>query len=328
MRRLIALVVSVLILAFLYTSLDTSQLRAALVGTDPIRLGFSLILLLVLTGLSATRLWYLARAAGGEISGAVALRATLAANALNLFLPGRMGDVLKATLMRDPITGSAARGVNIAIFEKVADVVAVLVCGAVALAVTDMRWGWYSLSISGTGIALCVLMLWTAPVRVAAHIAARLLPPKFGQKALGFAAMWRDMVETVRRQPGRLFFALTLTLLIWMGHFVQIAMMAWALGASGPWLEVMVLFPIMILSGLLPMTIAGIGPRDAATVVLAGPLIGDGAAAALGVLFLLRYLVPGLLGLGVLPEFSRSLHSRSQQTRPKCPRDPHFAGQA
>ena len=53
-------------------------------------------------------------------------------------------------------------------------------------------------------------------------------------------------------------------------------------------------------------TMAGVGTRDAALVFLYAGLVGAETAAAIGVLFWLRYLVPGLIGLPVLPEFLRS----------------------
>jgi hypothetical protein len=88
--------------------------------------------------------------------------------------------------------------------------------------------------------------------------------------------------------------------------------MAAALGVEGPalvWAAVAARVPIAILAGLVPLTFAGVGTRDAALVVLLGPLVGADVAAALGVLFLLRYLVPGLLGVPLLPRVLRATAS-------------------
>jgi glycosyltransferase 2 family protein len=87
-------------------------------------------------------------------------------------------------------------------------------------------------------------------------------------------------------------------------------MMAWALGIKGPWLPLAGTLPLVILAGLAPFTFAGIGTRDAAIVLLIGPLVGADKAAALGVLFWLRYLVPGLVGLPLIPLYFRSLGVR------------------
>lgn len=84
--------------------------------------------------------------------------------------------------------------------------------------------------------------------------------------------------------------------------------MAAALGVSGDatlWASLMAMIPVAIVAGLAPLTFAGVGTRDAVLVALAGGLIGAGTAAALGVLFWLRYIVPGLIGIPLLPKFLR-----------------------
>lgn len=96
--------------------------------------------------------------------------------------------------------------------------------------------------------------------------------------------------------------------MLWLGHLGQILLMAAALNVSGDatlWASLMAMIPIAIVAGLVPLTFAGVGTRDAGPVALAGGLIGTGTAAALGVLFWLRYIVPGVIGIPLLPKFLR-----------------------
>src|SRR5262245_46927104 len=87
-KFLLAAGVSAIILATLYLTIDVSHVITTLADTDPTRLLISVAVLLGLIGLSGIRLAWLARTAGVNVGYVMALKATLAANALNLFMPG------------------------------------------------------------------------------------------------------------------------------------------------------------------------------------------------------------------------------------------------
>lgn len=309
MRRFLAFVVSAAILAAVYLQIDVANLVETLAGTDRLRLAASLLLLVALVLGSAGRLVLLAHAADLQVGARLAIKATFAANALNLILPGKLGDLAKASLMRDSETGSVLPGLRVCIYEKLSDLLAIIVCGVIALAVYP--GGDWVLLLVLTAAAIGLLMSMTLKQVPQAFLRiVRLAPPGLQRLVAPILRSWIDLIARLVHRPRQLAAALMLTLVIWAGHFLQIAMMAWALGVTGPWLELVSLFPIIILAGLLPVTVAGIGPRDAAIVVLAGPLIGYPVAAALGVLFWLRYLVPGSIGLIFLSEFMKSLKPR------------------
>jgi hypothetical protein len=119
---------------------------------------------------------------------------------------------------------------------------------------------------------------------------------------------WTHTISTLRGRPLQTAVVLVFSAAIWIGHIAQVLVMAAALGIHGDaalWLALASRIPIAILAGLIPLTFAGIGTRDVALVVLLGPLILPENAAALGVLFWTRYLVPGCLGLPLLPKFMR-----------------------
>lgn len=309
MRKVLAFLVSVAILTAVYLQIDVANLIETLAGTDRWRLAASLLLLVALVLGSAGRLVLLAHAADLQLAGRMAVKATFAANALNLILPGKLGDLAKASLMRDAESGSVLPGLRVCIFEKLADLLAILVCGVVALAAYPGSDWALLLALVASAIGLLMCMTLQQVPRTLLRV-VHLAPTGLDRLVAPVLRSWIDLIARLVHRPRQLAAALMLTLIIWAGHFLQIAMMAWALGVTGPWLELIALFPIIILAGLLPVTIAGIGPRDAAMVVLAGPLIGYPVAAALGVLFWLRYLVPGAIGLTVMPEFMKSVKPR------------------
>ena len=312
MKKLISLFLSVLVLAVLYAFIDTNALLAALKGTSSGPLFLSLILLIALIGVSALRLRILARAAGLEVALPTATAATLAANALNIFLPAKMGDIAKATMLRDS-ANSALPSLNISIYEKATDVFALFAWGTLALIGLDQaRHGFSTLIVVIITVGLGILLFSTAPVRGFLGMTRMVgVPPAATER---YFHMWTAMIERLWRQPAAMVLVLALSAAIWAGHFVQIALMTWALGVNGPWLALGAALPLIILAGFVPFTFAGIGTRDAMIILLAGPLIGPEKAAALGILFWLRYLVPGLMGLPLIPHYLRSLDAGRRET--------------
>ncbi|MBL3597165.1 flippase-like domain-containing protein [Rhodovulum sulfidophilum] len=299
MKRLVSVLVSLAFLAVVYSLLDVDAIIGALRRTDPGMLGLSLILLVGLIVVSALRLSILSRTGGLPLGRRKAIQATFAANALNMFLPGKLGDILKASLMAEDDSAQLAKATSLGIWEKISDLAALFLMASVPLALTSpSSWAWLPLGLLG----LCGL---------AALLAPRILQLPFGalRATRPLARDWGAVVRSLRSRPGSLTLCLALTALLWLGHLVQISLMAASLGVSGDasfWAHFMALMPIAIVAGLIPLTFAGVGTRDAAIVMLIGAQAGPETAAALGVLFWLRYLVPGLIGSPLLPRFLRT----------------------
>ena len=93
--RLVGVAVSVGILVALYGNLDVRLIGEALLASDKLWLVVSIAMILPITLLRAVRfLWV---APHGALPGvAEALRLTLVASALNVFLPAKTGDLVKS----------------------------------------------------------------------------------------------------------------------------------------------------------------------------------------------------------------------------------------
>jgi uncharacterized membrane protein YbhN (UPF0104 family) len=63
------------------------------------------------------------------------------------------------------------------------------------------------------------------------------------------------------------------------------------------------LAPLAILAGLVPLTFAGVGTRDAALILLFRPYFDSATGAALGLLCTARYLLPAIGGLPFLHRY-------------------------
>lgn len=118
----------------------------------------------------------------------------------------------------------------------------------------------------------------------------------------------------------------TLTsIFIWFLHLLQIWMFILALRAWCPFVANLALSPLAILAGLLPLTFAGVGTRDAALVVFYAPYFGAPTGAALGLLCTARYVLPAL---GGMPFASRYLTAVRSMKKSDLSASPPAAGSA
>ena len=72
---------------------------------------------------------------------------------------------------------------------------------------------------------------------------------------------------------------------------------------------------LSLLVGLLPVTFAGIGTRDAAIIVLYQPYFSTEVGAALGLLCTMRYVIPALVGLPYLERYLAGVKDNSAVIR-------------
>lgn len=308
-KRLISILVSVCILGLLWASIDRQAIFTALAQTDLVKLSWSLLLLVVLIGLSSYRLKILAFYGSFRLTGKTALEATLAANALNMFIPGKMGDLLKAVMMTEDEPDRLMAAVSLGFWEKLSDLAMLFLLASIPLAFMGQE----PVLAAGLGLAGSIGVLALVFPAVLAT------PMNLIRKLHGLKSEWASTLSALRSNAFSLLALMFLTAVIWSGHLLQITMMTWALGVECSltcWAQIIALFPVAIVAGLVPMTFAGVGVRDAALVVLLSSLIGTSEAAALGVLFWLRYLVPGLIGSPLLPRFLDQLKSEIASRRP------------
>lgn len=304
MRRLIALAASALILAILWHFADHRAILAALRSAEPLRLSAAILLLVPLTLVTAWRFKLLSRT---PVSVATSLRLLLAAATLNLVLPSKIGDLTKAWVLhrRYGFTGESA--LTLVIFEKAIDLAALLLCGLAAMATTESELVRILAVVIGLGLLAVTVCLgpWGMLPAIVARI-ARFLPGRAQAQAAAFALQWQATARWFWHDAPRALATVGVSLALWCGHLVQIWLLATSLDAGVPLLPAMSAATVAILAGLLPFTVAGLGTRDAALMIMFAPWLPPAAGAALGVLASLRYLLPALAGLPFLSEYWRA----------------------
>jgi uncharacterized membrane protein YbhN (UPF0104 family) len=158
---------------------------------------------------------------------------------------------------------------------------------------------------AGLALLLGLLVLLLSPSPLTAQVLqwlARHLPAKPAKAIDAFAEQWRETTSWFWSDRRRALTTTMVSVALWAAHLVQIWLFARSLG-SVPLIGSMAAATLAILAGLLPFTMAGIGSRDAALVVLFGSWLTGAQGAALGMLATMRYLLPAIAGLPFVHDF-------------------------
>ena len=288
LRRPAALVLGLVVLAVLLNTADWRRLGEVISAADPRRLLAALALFIPQVAVMAWR-WQVIGATARRFSFLDSARMVLAGSALNVLLPSKLGDLSKGLMLGSGGEADHARGLGLAGLDKLLDVlglaVVLVVAGAVAPNPEPGVLLIWMAAVAGV-VALCWLLHRVRPIA-----------PLPRRKALAALARALNAAVEVRARRAAWFGALGLSLLLWTLHVGQIHIFYSAVGTRCPAAAVWSRVPMGIFIGLLPLTVAGIGTRDAAFFVLMAPWDSRAVIAWLGLFCTLRYVVMTLLGV-------------------------------
>jgi len=305
MKRFISLAVSLVILGIIYVQIDFEGLVRVLQNCHPFWMAVSLLMVIPTTGITAWRLQQLVPHSV-RIGFAEANRLILAASVLNMILPSKMGDIAKAYFIkqRGHLEGSLA--LSLVVFEKACDLLSLLLWCVFGLALYPEKdlffWG----MTGGVALLLAIAILLLASrkfARLFFRVSKRISPAKLRDKFEGLQISWHQMHDYFWSDRRQLTQIMLTSIFIWFLHLFQIWLFILALNATAPLLASLALSPLAILAGLLPLTFAGMGTRDAALIALYQPYFAAPTAAALGLLATSRYLLPAIAGIPFLGRY-------------------------
>lgn len=305
MKRFVSMAVSVLILSIIYSKIDRQGLIAVFQDCDRGWMLVSLAMVIPLTMFTAWRLQQL-MPQGTALGFGEANRLILAASVLNMVLPSKMGDIAKAYFMKDVGHLSGSLALSLVVFEKACDLLSLLLWCVFGLLLYPQKDVLFWMMTAGIFLGLILGILILTSSRFANFffvLFSQISPKKIKQKLLKLQTSWGEMQSYFWSDKKQLLKISLTSIFIWFLHLLQIWFFILALKAWVPFITNLALSPLAILAGLLPLTFAGIGTRDAALVLFYQPYFPATTAAALGLLCTSRYFLPALGGLPFLSQY-------------------------
>jgi hypothetical protein len=210
--------------------------------------------------------------------------------------PGKVGDAVRALY----VSRETGRGVGesfLTVFmDRLMDLVTVLVFGVVTIFIfsyryTDMPSFWVILAASVASLALVYLVLHRELMRkLAGPLFKALTPAKYRTQLSTEVQGFYDSLALYARHWRSTAFAALLTLVFWVGIVVLAFTVARTLGVAVSFGYVALIMPMVTLVEIIPISVSGIGTREAAVIFFFSAL-GIGSAQA--VAFSVAYLIVG-----------------------------------
>ena len=302
MKRFISIAVSVAILLIIYAKIDFPGLLDVFRHCDPTWMAISLGMLIPITMFTSGRLQQL-MPEQKSLGFMEANRLILGASVLNMVLPSKMGDIAKAYFMRERGHLDGSLSLSLVVFEKACDMLSLLFWCAFGLILYPAKDGlfWLMTGVVAVGLILGLLLLGSRQFAQGFFgMGQKLAPKKLSQKLNNLQISWGEMHDYFWSDKGQLLKMAGSSIFIWFLHLLQIWLFILALQAWVPFLTNLALSPLAILAGLLPLTFAGVGTRDAALIFFYQPYFDAPTGAALGLLCTSRYFLQALVGLPFL----------------------------
>ncbi len=262
----------------------------------PLLVAFLLTLLFPI--LNTTRWLSIIRTGKEKVSFTKAFKVTMACWPLGTLTPGKAGDLVKAVALKD-----RSFSVGTVVAERLIDI---FVLGTFGLLFGIVYQAWYGAILGAAGVfgSLVLYMLaWNLPLS--------LLPKKIAIKLVAF----RTVFPGLCRHPKLFVCAFLSSALNWFLSIAQLHYLLLAFGSSVDIAYLCAILPGATFIGLLPLTIAGAGTRDAALLFLSQNIIPQASLFAASIVYtFLGYFFLGLIGLPFMRIFFEQEKQQPEST--------------
>lgn len=274
-KRIVQIVVSIGLCTELVYAADWRRVGGELSQLQGSWLALALILFIPQTVVSAWR-WRGMIADTAKIDLLLSLRQTLAASALNLVVPSKLGDFSKAAFVPVTAGGERRRLAVLVAVEKAADLAMLFVA-----MIAGTRFGFVGVGCAiGASFLFCLAGQWLIRQR----------------------AQWK----VNRYLPASPLPFLAASVVLWTLHLAQIHLFLLAADVPTTFAMTAARVPAALLAGIIPAAFCGIGTRDAAFVWLFADVAPASTMTVVGMLTALRYVVPGAIGIPLLASLRRA----------------------
>ncbi len=297
--RVLSIIISATIIVLLYWQIDLEKIIQVFFQVNLAWLALGLALVIPITLLTAFRLTFLSLHSN-KIDYLDALKLILAASVMNLVLPSKMGDVAKGIFIAKDKNIAYAQAMPLVVFEKINDLLALLLWCIVGLIFLQDYGSLYVILLTVSLIFFVIGVLAISSklfVNVVFELIVFLLPKKISSSVNDFKKGWSEVSDFVNKDKVKVLLLSLLSIFIWFLHLLQIWLFILALSSNVDFLVSLAITPLAIFAGLIPLTFSGIGTRDFAFIYFYAAYFSAATGAALGVLAMLRYIIPAIAGV-------------------------------
>ncbi|MFC1631245.1 lysylphosphatidylglycerol synthase transmembrane domain-containing protein [Candidatus Omnitrophota bacterium] len=296
LRQIAAVIISLLLLGLLLSKIDVRQARATILASD-----VRLILLAVVVSLSvniffgAVKWRRILTDLGCKLPFKEVLSIRSGCLPLKLIFPLKSSEVFKAFYLHQQKKLSFARGIGSLFLDKGLNLLVALAILLVSLSILDLQ---FSRVLPIAGLLVIILIVFSDRTRKTLIYFSQKIHPKLSDFTTKLFSSFSDIGFAEKL---RLIFY---SIIFQFSEFLNTYILFKAVGLSVPFSSVLVFVPLILIINNLPITVLGLGTREALIVFLFaqyGPLPALLSAGML--VSLIEHILPVLVGLFFVKSF-------------------------
>ena len=285
LKPLLVTVITLFIFYLLFTQIDARSVIQVLSSANPFYLFLSVLVMMTILPLGVKRWQIILNVTGHSFSFWRCFTIFMAALPLTCITPSKSGDVVKAYYLKDDIPMSKTIGTVFT--ERIFDLFSLIFLSFLG-------------SIFYRNVEFLIIL-----ILILLAIAALFLMSNENLRIPFIRDSWNSIFQNVilsmsvlTRNKETFFIVLSLSLTSWILVAFQTVLFFYALNISIPFMFTMANIPIAILIGLVPVTLGGMGTRDAAIILFFSDYGVPSELLGVGILFsFVRYLLLFLIGI-------------------------------
>lgn len=288
-------VIGLIILAYMLGNIGISRIAMAARAVNPVYMAGFFSVFFVVLFLKGFKWMAALRLFGIRIGMLSAVRMWAIGFSLGAITPGRVGDFAKIFYLKE----KKSRSLGAVFLDRLTDVFAVALFAVLSIGVFGRAVGitYWMAALAGTTVVIVFIALKKRRKAVAGIILQRIVPEKHrAAMKEEMSAFYHSLKAALSNRAGVLAVAAT-AVFIWMLSVVQGAFIAKSLGINISYYSLLSIMSITALIELIPVTVAGLGTREAGIVLMMSYL---GIESEKAIVFSLANFLFGYLGLAAL----------------------------
>ena len=286
LKTILVSLITLIIFYFIFTKIDFYSVIEVLSHANTFYLLIALLLTVIGVLIIAKRWQTILKTMGYNFRYKECFNLIMGAFPLSSITPSKSGDIIKAYYLKDKIP--ASKTVGSVITERMFDVLTLILFSLIGMTFCKK----YELAGIAFVILVCIIAVFF------------LMRAGFNFR-LPIKSSWNEKIQNLilsmkllTKDKRALLLVFSYSILIWFISILQTLIFFYALGITVPLLFTMANVPIAIFIGIVPVTLGGMGTRDAAIIILFSEYATPSELLGVGILFsLFRYWILSLIGV-------------------------------
>ena len=286
LKSVLAISITIAIFYIIFSKIDFWSVVEVLSHANLFFLFVALLLMITYLSITAKRWQTILETMDYKLQYKECFYVMMGAQPIASITPSKSGDIAKAYYLRDNIPVSKTIGSILT--ERMFDFFTLLLFFLIGTLFSKR----YELFVIALVILTCIIAIFSP---IYAGFSFHLpMKPSWNEKIQNLTLSMKLVAKDKKVVSTVMFYSFS----FWFLSVVQILTFFYALGINIPLAFAMANIPIVIFIGYIPITLGGMGTRDAAIVFLFSDYAEPSILLGVGILFsVFRYLLPSLLGI-------------------------------